>query len=404
MKILIVNENYYSGGLDSFLINLINNWPNDHDDIIFSVNQTHPGTEYIREKVKRRELNIRFYSIKTEVELSRMLENKIPRLFSNVLRALLRYPYFIFQIFFFYLFNKKIAPDRILVVNGGYPGGNSCRAAAIGAALATTPKYCIMNCHNSAIRSNFLFFLPEMVIDYLLRLSVGKWITVSIDTDLSFKNRPVLMSLKNRAVIYNGIEDKVLNRSNLDSIRFKFGLSENVKVVLILATYEKRKGHIFLLESFKLLLKDCPDVNLICVGYGYEREIALIKKKIDELGLNQRVQLHQFTNDPSEFYAVADIVVVPSQSFESFGLTIVEAMRFGIPVVATNIGGIPEVLMSGSGGFLSNLDPAEFAFNIASLLNNGRLYSEQSRKGREVFEAKFQASKMAQGYYKCLSN
>ena len=96
-------------------------------------------------------------------------------------------------------------------------------------------------------------------------------------------------------------------------------------------------------------------------------------------------------------------MVVPSQEYESFGLTIIEAMAFGVPVVVTNVGGMPEVLKDSNAGYVcSKDDPLEFADAIKSILSNPLLASELGKNSRLAFESRFMATKMTNSYRKLL--
>ena len=113
----------------------------------------------------------------------------------------------------------------------------------------------------------------------------------------------------------------------------------------------------------------------------------------------KNVTLNDFTPETSALIGGASVLVVPSQSHESFGLTIVEAMAFGVPVVTTDVGGMPEVLGDSNAGYVcSKDDPLEFAAAIKKILRTPTLATELGRNGRKTFKQRFTASAMAQQY------
>ena len=89
---------------------------------------------------------------------------------------------------------------------------------------------------------------------------------------------------------------------------------------------------------------------------------------------------------------------------KELGQTIVEAMSQQIPVVATKIGGIPEVLEDGEGGYTTPLNTEEFANKIIDLLNDEALRKRVGNAGMQVFLSKFQARRMAADYFELLTH
>jgi glycosyltransferase involved in cell wall biosynthesis len=121
----------------------------------------------------------------------------------------------------------------------------------------------------------------------------------------------------------------------------------------MLATYEPRKGHHYLLKAFSLVSKEFPDVKLRIFGYvAKPHEMETVVAEVDRLSLKDQVELNEFTQEKNQLIKNASILVVPSQENESFGLTIIEAMALGTPVVTTDVGGMPEVLEGTHAGFV----------------------------------------------------
>ena len=93
------------------------------------------------------------------------------------------------------------------------------------------------------------------------------------------------------------------------------------------------------------------------------------------------------------------MVLVPSQSYESFGITIIEAMAMKVPVVATDVGGIPEVLDSSIGGIVCpKNDATVFGLAIIQFLENKEFADKVGKEGRLRFEQKFTSYEMALHY------
>jgi glycosyltransferase involved in cell wall biosynthesis len=169
----------------------------------------------------------------------------------------------------------------------------------------------------------------------------------------------------------------------------------------MLATYEAGKGHSFLLQSFRLVCEAIPTAQLLICGYGYEHEVVEVRRMVKFFGLTDHVTLKGFRRDVTALMRQADVLVVPSQAPESFGLTCVEAMANRTPVVATRVGGIPEVVSDGDGGFcVDSNDIRGFASHIIALLNDASFRCEQGRRGELRYARMFSASRMACEYAK----
>jgi glycosyltransferase involved in cell wall biosynthesis len=98
--------------------------------------------------------------------------------------------------------------------------------------------------------------------------------------------------------------------------------------------------------------------------------------------------------------SIADVIVIPSQEYESFGLTAIEAMSYGIPIVATNIGGLPETIgENGDCGFHTDIgDINEFSRNIIRLIKDESLAKKMGKNGLDRVDKLFQPNRMAREY------
>ena len=403
MKICFFTENYYKGGLDTFLINLFNAWPVSKDELTLVCNGTHPGLETIAKKTVI-PIKIKKYS---RVFTSKFAQGQSSSKFNQsfAVRAFLVLAFRILQypvLFAWYLITLTLIFrgsnfDRLMVVNGGYPASLLCRCAAIAWRLSGKRPLATFNFHNSTTKPPWYFGFPEYLIDLAVIWSTAHIVSVSKDCLTTLNERRAFLGCSKLLYIYNGIEDmRLISKDVKGVIRNKHPIE---RYCLMLATYEPRKGHTFLLQAFKNVVEDFPDVRLQIYGYGEPHEKQRVANEVECLELENNVSLNDFTLDTDSLIANASVLVVPSQAYESFGLTIIEAMAFGIPVVTTNVGGMPEVLADSHAGYVcSKDDPTAFAEAIKKILGEPDLAAEQGRNGRQAFEQRFTARAMACSY------
>lgn len=164
--------------------------------------------------------------------------------------------------------------------------------------------------------------------------------------------------------------------------------------LLFVGRLEREKGIDILVESMEHLARALPQVVLHVVGEGsLENEL---RRFTVTKGLIDRVVFHGKTLDTAAFYSSADICVVPS-IFEAFGITVVEAMAAGKPVVATRCGGIPENVTNLDNGILVQPTRQGLVKAITDLWNDAKLMERMSKNNLEKAN-QFDWSRVADEY------
>ncbi len=133
------------------------------------------------------------------------------------------------------------------------------------------------------------------------------------------------------------------------NLRKQLGIAEEDLVLGMVARLTRQKGHEFLLGAFKLLLEKHPGLWLVIVGDG-ELEPHL-KVEAIHMGIDERVKFVGHHDDPRPYYQMFDIFVHPSL-WEGFGLVFLEAMAYQLPIIATNVDAIKEIIWDNNNGFL----------------------------------------------------
>jgi glycosyltransferase involved in cell wall biosynthesis len=153
------------------------------------------------------------------------------------------------------------------------------------------------------------------------------------------------------------------------------------------------KGYEELLDAMGEVAREGFDVKLAIVGEAIYQNSGVYKRKIlmkaNSAGLKDKIIFTGFRENIPEILASFDIFVLPSRS-EGFGRVNLEAMAMGKPVVSTNVGGIPEVVLDGVTGILVPPGNSKsLSHAIMRLLNDPRLRASMGRKGRKRVEQHF---------------
>jgi glycosyltransferase involved in cell wall biosynthesis len=151
-----------------------------------------------------------------------------------------------------------------------------------------------------------------------------------------------------------------VERASLDraSLRARAGIAEDADVALCLGTVEPRKAQVLLAQAFDLVASRHPRAELLVVGCRDDDYARLLEELVAELDCGDRVTLVPVTRDVHRWFAVSDLLVCASD-IESLPRTVLEAMAWRKPVLATGVFGLPEVIADGETGWLcehSDLD------------------------------------------------
>jgi glycosyltransferase involved in cell wall biosynthesis len=176
-------------------------------------------------------------------------------------------------------------------------------------------------------------------------------------------------------------------------LRREFGFAPDDYLIGIVAHLESHKGHKYLIEAARLLKARAPKMKFVIVGKG-SLELSL-EQQARGLGVDDIVYFLGFREDVPRILASLDLFVLSSY-LEGLGSSIMDAMASRLPVVATMVGGIPEVVQDGETGLLVlPRDPRSLAEAIERLYNDRALARRLGDRGFEVVHRKFSAEAMA---------
>lgn len=196
-------------------------------------------------------------------------------------------------------------------------------------------------------------------------------------------------------VIPNGID---LSRFNFDMKKErerlfrKYSLNPQIILIGVPARLVEAKGHIYLLQAIPEIVKAFPQVKFLFAGDGSEKEA--LKKLTSQLNLEDHVIFAGYIKEIFQTMAGFDLLVLPSIS-EGFGGALAEGMALKKPIVATRVGGIPEVVEDQKTGLLvPPTDPHSLAQAIITLLQDKNLASRLGEEGRRRVETYYTIDKM----------
>ena len=207
--------------------------------------------------------------------------------------------------------------------------------------------------------------------------------------------------------IYSGIDldqFRPVTEDDKDKIRKKWNIGHDDAVIGIVSKLWEGKGHEVLIRAFKEIKKEVKEARLVIVGEGPLD--GMLHDLGDKLGLTDSILFTGFQSDVSEIIASFDIAVLPS-FFEGMGRVLLEAMAMEKPVVASRVGGIPDLVKDRVNGLLTPPGDVEGLTDaIKKLLNDKRLAINMGKEGRKRVTDKFSSDVMVRSinniYIECL--
>jgi glycosyltransferase involved in cell wall biosynthesis len=260
----------------------------------------------------------------------------------------------------------------------------------------------------------FAFHMQEpawrQILFRLLERRASRWCDKMI-----FISQPLIdWALRERIVgndkiikIYSGIDlnqFRPVSEETKARIRRKWHMGVEDAVIGIVSKLWEGKGHSTLIKAFQEVKKAIPNAKLVIVGEGYLQDS--LHALVNELGLNDSILFTGFQMDVSEIIATFDVAVLPS-FFEGMGRVLLEAMAMGKPLIASRVGGIPDLVEDSVNGILTVAgDVQGLAKVIQQILGDKNLSDRMGQAGRNRVTEQFSAAMMVRNienvYLECL--
>lgn len=221
----------------------------------------------------------------------------------------------------------------------------------------------------------------------LLNAGVHRFLAVS-EHSLNLQVRYLAQPRSRSAVAYNGVDPQRFPETvDRGYVRRSLGLSADSPIIGTVARLSPQKSIETLIESLPTIFARRPDVHVLVVGDGPQRERLV--RLAEKLGVAGRFHLAGFRTDIPACLAAMDLFVLPSL-FEGLPISILEAMASGLPVVATNVDGVPEAVVDGVTGLLVRPGrPRRLAESVLELLEEPARAAAMGAAGRERVRDRF---------------
>lgn len=233
-----------------------------------------------------------------------------------------------------------------------------------------------------------------IAVDRVLERFVDQFVCVSEEVRQAIINTHKVMPSK-AVTIHNGIATESLRcQKSHEEIYEKLNIPRNKTIISLIGRLVWVKGVNFLLQAAANLSKKYTDIHFLIVGDGPLKNT--LEQQANNLGINDKCSFIGFQEDIPAILKITDILVLSSH-IEGLPMVILEAMASGIPVVASAVGGIPEVVEDGKTGFLVQPgNPYSLSEKLAELIIDKNLRERMGESGKLKVEKSFSESVMIQ--------
>jgi glycosyltransferase involved in cell wall biosynthesis len=281
----------------------------------------------------------------------------------------------------------KAAKQTQIIHAHGHPYMSSLVAAKL-AKLYSKPF--VLTQHNTFIEYDNFFDTVERLND----LAIGKETLNLADKIIAISEatKKYVLTLgakpKKIKVIHNGVDLARFKQisGKREEIRRKHGISDKAKVAITVRRLVYKNGVDTLIESANIAVKKNPNIVFLVVGKGPDQNS--VKDRVAQLGIERNFLLAGFVSDDDlpSYYNAANFFVLPSKSGEGLPLVALEAMACGLPVIATDVGGIREVLVDGFGRLVPANNPKALG---EAVLDFSKMDFSNRNELRQIVEQKF---------------
>jgi glycosyltransferase involved in cell wall biosynthesis len=197
--------------------------------------------------------------------------------------------------------------------------------------------------------------------------------------------------------VYNGTDFFEYESAPAEAVKDEFGIPRERRLIGLLGRVCREKGHLEMVESFREIRAVHPDAHLMFVGRVEEPFDQELQAAVDAAGIREHLTMTGIRHDVPRLLDSFAFTTMPSHQ-ETFGVAAIEAMARGKAVVASRVGGLPEVVRHKQTGLLVDLRPAELTDAVDFMLNHDAEREAMGATGRRIVEEKFTLAEMVKRF------
>lgn len=228
----------------------------------------------------------------------------------------------------------------------------------------------------------------------------GSDLVTSVSQSLAKQTQDIINTNKPIVPIYNFVREQEFPTKRDNQLKSAYGIADHEKVIIHVSNFRAVKRIDTIIETFTKIHAQLPS-KLLLLGDG--PELMDMKQKAKSLGVEDHVLFLGKQDWVSEFYQMSDLVLLLSEK-ESFGLTLLEAMKSGVVPIGSNAGGIKEVIKHDETGFIVDVGDSDTASEYAlQLLTDQNLYNKMQTAMLADIGARFASNLITdqyESYYK----
>lgn len=237
-------------------------------------------------------------------------------------------------------------------------------------------------------KKNLKLRLHDSLENFVLRNFFNPVISVSEETRIAYKHFAKIRDDKS-CVIYNGIDLNLFtpNQKNRASILRKFGIPPDAIVLITVAVLRELKGIQYMIQAMPAIVSVKPNVYYLIIGSGEHAQA--LQNEAKKSGVDEHIIFAGARTDIPELMPAGDLFVLPTLT-EALPTVLAEAMASGLPILASHVGGVPEMVQDGINGRLIPPAQPEILTSAAlEMLSNTEALRQMGSVGRQIVEEKF---------------